>query len=344
MLNERKEKTMPDLQNEPSEKIINIAEKIPKIKFSKGAIKLFVLLILVLYLATGIYIVQPNEQGVIRRFGKFIRLDSPGLHYHLPYPFESAVTPSVTEVKRIEIGFRTVRNGYVDVPEEALMLTGDENIVSAESIVQYRIKNAADYLFNIIEPEQTVKNAAEAALRQVIGSRKIDDALTEGKYEIQEESKILIQELLDSYQSGIVVIAVQLQDVNPPEEVSSAFKDVASAKEDKSKFINEAEGYYNDVIPDARGEAVEITKKAEGYKIERIRKAEGDVAKFNQILAEYKKGKEVTKYRLYIETMESILPKMKKYIMENGDDNSLLKFLPLSEQSIPIAPGKEGVQ
>jgi len=335
---------MPDFQNDTSDKITNITEKLSTIKFGKGIIKLLGLLIIVLYLATGIYIVQPDEQGVIRRFGKFTRMDSPGLNYHLPYPFESAVTPSVTEVKRIEIGFRTVRNGYVDVSEEALMLTGDENIVSAESIVQYRIKNAADYLFNIIEPEQTVRNAAEAALRQVIGSRKIDDALTEGKYEIQEETKLLIQELLDSYQSGIVVIAVQLQDVNPPEEVSAAFKDVASAKEDKSKFINEAEGYYNDVIPDARGEAVEITKKAEGYKIERIRKAEGDVAKFNQILKEYQKGEEVTKYRLYIETMESILPGMKKFIMENSDDGGLLKFLPLNEQSWQDTPEKEVVQ
>ncbi len=332
---------MDNFQNESSEKISNIMEKLPEIKFGRGIIKLLVLLIVVLYLATGIYIVQPDEQGIIRRFGKFARMDSPGLHYHLPYPFESAVTPSVTEVKRIEIGFRTVRNGYTDVSEEALMLTGDENIVRAESIVQYRIKNAGDYLFNIIEPELTVRNAAEAALRQVIGSRKIDDALTEGKYEIQEETKLLIQELLDSYQSGIVVIAVQLQDVNPPEEVSAAFKDVASAKEDKSKFINEAEGYYNDVIPDARGEAVKITKEAEGYKIERIRKAEGDVAKFNQILTEYQKGKDVTKYRLYIETMESILPNMKKYIMDNTDDNSLLKFLPLDEQLIQKTPEKE---
>ena len=322
---------MSNFQDEPTKNIINIAEKIPKIKLGKGIFRLLILLAIVLYLASGVYIVQPNEQGVIKRFGKFARIDSPGLHYHLPYPFESALTPSVTEVKRIEIGFRTVRGGYVEVAEEALMLTGDENIVSAESIVQYRIKNAADYLFNIIEPEQTVRNAAEAALRQVIGSRKIDDALTEGKYEIQEETKVLIQELLDSYQSGIIVIAVQLQDVNPPEEVSAAFKDVASAKEDKSKFINQAEGYRNDIIPNARGEAARIVKEAEGYKIERIRKAEGDVAKFNQVLIEYQNGKDVTKYRLYIETMESILPQMKKYIMQNDENTNMIKFLPLSD-------------
>jgi len=335
---------MPNFDNDSSEKISNIVEKIPKIKFGKGIVKLIILLIAVLYLATGIYIVQPNQQGVIRRFGKFSRLDSSGLHYHLPYPFESAVTPSVTEVKRIEIGFRTVRGGYTDVPKEALMLTGDENIVSAESIVQYKIKNAADYLFNIIEPEQTVRNAAEAALRQVIGSRKIDDALTEGKYEIQEETKLLIQELLDSYQSGILITAVQLQDVNPPEEVSSAFKDVASAKEDKSKFINEAEGYRNDIIPKARGEAAKIIKEAEGYQVERIRKAEGDVAKFNQILSEYQNGKNVTKYRLYIETMEAILPNMNKFIMDSDSNSNLLKFLPLGDQLSQKTPEKEDIQ
>jgi len=331
---------MVDFYNDPTEKIINISEKIPKIKFSKKIGKLLILLIVILYLASGIYIVQPNEQGVIRRFGKFTRIDSPGLHYHLPFPFETAVTPSVTEVKRIEIGFRTARGGYLEVPEEALMLTGDENIVSAESIVQYRIKNAADYLFNIIDPELTVRNAAEAALRQVIGSRKIDDALTEGKYEIQEETKLLIQEILDEYQSGILVIAVQLQDVNPPEEVSAAFKDVASAKEDKSKFINEAEGYRNDVIPKARGEAAKIVKEAEGYKIERVRKAEGDVAKFNQILAEYQNGKEVTRNRLYIETMESVLPHMKKYILEEKENN-ILKILPLNEPYAKDLLGEE---
>lgn len=331
---------MADFYDDPTEKIINIREKIPKIKLSKKIWKLLILLILILYLASGIYIVQPNEQGVIRRFGKFTRIDSPGLHYHLPFPFETAVTPSVTEVKRIEIGFRTARGGYLEVPEEALMLTGDENIVSAESIVQYRIKNAADYLFNIIDPELTVRNAAEAALRQVIGSRKIDDALTEGKYEIQEETKLLIQELLDLYQSGILVTAVQLQDVNPPEEVSAAFKDVASAKEDKSKFINEAEGYRNDVIPKARGEAAKIVKEAEGYKIERIRRAEGDVAKFNQILAEYQNGKEVTRNRLYIETMESVLPHMKKYILEEKENN-ILKILPLNEPFAKDLLGEE---
>jgi len=194
--------------------------------------------------------------------------------------------------------------------------------------VQYKIKDPVSYLFNIILPEQTVKSAAEAALRQVIGERKIDEALTVGKYEIQEETKKALQILLDSYKAGILVVAVQLQDVNPPKEVQAAFKDVASAKEDKSKYINQAQGYKNDVIPKARGEAVKMTKEAEGYKIERIKKAEGDIAKFNSILTEYKKGEYITQARLYLETMEEILPNMNKVIVDLEENQSLINLLP----------------
>jgi membrane protease subunit HflK len=290
-------------------------------------------------------VVAPDEQGVIRRFGKFVRIESPGLNYHLPYPIETVVTPAVTRVKRIEIGFRSIINDqstrYQEIPDEALMLTGDENIVSADAIVQYKIKDPVSYLFNIILPEETVKNAAEATLRQVIGERKIDEALTIGKYEIQEETKKLLQDLLDSYKSGIFVVAVQLQDVNPPKEVQEAFKDVASAKEDKSKYINQAQGYENDLIPKARGEAVKMTKEAEGYKIERIKKAEGDVAKFNNILTEYKKGEYITQARLYLETMEEILPNMNKVIVDLKENQSLINLLPLGDSGILTAPSKE---
>ncbi|MBE3090899.1 MAG: FtsH protease activity modulator HflK [Candidatus Atribacteria bacterium] len=336
---------MPDYDDEEKEKIINLAEKIPKLKFSKKIFGIVLVLVIALYLASGIFVVAPDEQGVIRRFGKFIRIESPGLNYHLPYPIETVVTPAVTRVKRIEIGFRSVINDqsirYQEIPDEALMLTGDENIVSADAIVQYKIKDPVSYLFNIILPEETVKSAAEAALRQVIGERKIDEALTVGKYEIQEETKKLLQDLLDSYKSGIFVVAVQLQDVNPPKEVQEAFKDVASAKEDKSKYINQAQGYENDLIPKARGEAVQITKEAEGYKIERIKKAEGDVAKFNNILTEYKKGEYITQARLYLETMEEILPNMNKVIVDLKENQSLINLLPLGDSSILTAPSKE---
>ncbi len=336
---------MPEYYDESKEKIINLAEKIPQLKFSKGLFGIISVLVIVLYLASGIFVVAPDEQGVVKRFGKFIRIESPGLNYHLPFPIETVLTPAVTQVKRVEIGFRTITFGpparYREIPAEALMLTGDENIVSAEAIVQYKIKDPVNYLFNIILPEQTVRSAAEATLRQVIGERKIDEALTVGKYEIQEETKRLLQELLDSYKAGILIVAVQLQDVNPPKEVQDAFKDVASAKEDKSRYINQAQGYRNDLIPKARGEAVKMTKEAEGYKIERIKKAEGDVAKFNSILIEYKKGESITQARLYLETMEEILPNMNKVIVDLEENQSLINLLPLGDAKILATPSKE---
>ena len=336
---------MSDYYDEEKEKIINLAEKIPKLKFSKNIIGIVLVLVIALYLASGIFVVAPDEQGVVKRFGKFIRIESPGLNYHLPYPIETVLTPAVTQVKRVEIGFRTISFGpparYREIPIEALMLTGDENIVSAEAIVQYKIKDPVNYLFNIILPEQTVRSAAEASLRQVIGERKIDEALTVGKYEIQEETKRLLQILLDSYKAGILIVAVQLQDVNPPKEVQDAFKDVASAKEDKSRYINQAQGYKNDLIPKARGEAVKMTKEAEGYKIERIKKAEGDTAKFNNILTEYKKGEYITQARLYLETMEEILPNMNKVIIGLDENQPLINLLQLGDASILNAPSKE---
>ena len=336
---------MPDYFNDDKEKIINLAGKIPKIQFSNKIFSGFLIIIVLLYLATGIFVVAPDEQGVIRRFGKFTRLESPGLNYHLPFPIETVVTPEVTQVKRLEIGFRTISSGsstrYQEVPNEALMLTGDENIVSADAIVQYKIKDPVSYLFNIILPEQTVKSAAEAALRQVVGERKIDEALTVGKYEIQEETMKLLQSLLDSYEAGILIVAVQLQDVNPPKEVQAAFKDVASAKEDKSRYINQAQGYKNDIIPKARGEAVKMTKEAEAYKIERIKKSEGEIARFNKILEEYKKGKYVTKARIYLETMEGILPNMNKVIVDLDSNQSLVNLLPLGDIPLLNTPSKE---
>ena len=189
---------------------------------------------LALWLFTGVYMVGPDEVGVVRTFGEYTRVAQSGLNYHFPYPIEQVNTPAVTEVKRIEIGFRTLRNGqYRTVEKESLMLTGDENIVDAEMIVQYKIKDPVAYLFKIVEPELTVREAAEASLRTVVGRNKIDETLTTGKFQIQEGTKTQLQLILDKYESGIHVVAVQLQDVSPPKEVIGAFKDVASAKEDK---------------------------------------------------------------------------------------------------------------
>ena len=275
---------------------------------------------LVLWLLTGVYIVGPDEVGVVQTFGKYSRAAQSGLNYHFPYPFETVSTPKVTEVKRIEIGFRTVGNKqYQTVERESLMLTGDENIVDAEMIVQYRIKDPVAYTFNFIEPELTVREASEASLRTVVGRHNIDEALTSGKFMIQEETKKLVQSILDKYSTGILVVAVQLQDVSPPEQVIAAFKDVASAKEDKNRMVNQAEGYRNDVIPKARGEAQARIREAEGYKQARIARAEGDVAKFSAILKEYRKAKGVTETRMYLETVEEVLQNKEKIIVPDGE-------------------------
>ena len=285
---------------------------------------------LIFWLFTGVYTVGPDEVGVVQRFGKYDRTVQSGLNYHMPFPIETVKTPKVTEVKRIEVGFRTVgKNQYRTVERESLMLTGDENIVDAELIVQYKIKEPINYLFNFIGPELTLREAAEASLRTVVGRHNIDEALTSGKLMIQEETKELLQSILDKYETGAQVVAVQLQDVSPPKQVIDAFKDVASAKEDKNRMINEAEGYRNDVIPKARGEAQAMIREAEGFREARIARAEGDVAKFKAILKEYSKAKDVTRERLYLEAMEEILPGIEKYIVPNGEDGNLLNLLNL---------------
>ena len=287
--------------------------------------------ILVVWLLTGVYVVGPDEVGVIRTFGEYTRVTQSGLNWKFPSPIETANTPKVTEVKRIEFGFRSLKNGqYRTVEKESLMLTGDENIVDAEMIVQYKIKDPVQYLFNIVEPELTVREAAEASLRTVVGRNKIDETLTTGKFTIQEETKIQLQNILDKYQSGIHVVAVQLQDVSPPKEVIGAFKDVASAKEDKNRMINQAEGYRNDVIPKARGEAEAMIRDAEGFKESRIKRAEGDATKFTTILKEYKKAKSITEKRLYLETMEKVLPGIEKIIIPDKDSGNMLNLLNLN--------------
>ena len=288
---------------------------------------------LVLWLLTGIYVVGPDEVGVVQTFGKYSRAAQSGLNYHFPYPIETVKTPKVTEVKRIEIGFRSVgKNQYQTVERESLMLTGDENIVDAEMIVQYKIKDPEAYSFNFIKPELTVREASEASLRTVVGRHNIDEALTSGKFMIQEETKELVQSILDKYKTGILVVAVQLQDVSPPQQVIAAFKDVASAKEDKNKMVNQAEGYRNDIIPKARGEAQSMIREAEGYKKARIARAEGDVAKFSAVLKEYRKAKGVTETRMYLETMEEILPKIQKIIIPDAKSGNLINLLNLKPQ------------
>jgi membrane protease subunit HflK len=297
-----------------------------------GRIALYLLgLALLIWMATGVYIVEPNQVGVILRFGKLNRVTEPGLNYHLPYPLESLQKPKVTEVQRVEIGFRTIPKSqparYQSVPEESLMLTGDENIVDLDLIVQFKIKDAKAYLFKVRDVIRTVRSASEAALRQALGNHLIDEALTDRKFEIQNEIKENLQVILDRYNTGVLVLAVQLQDVHPPEPVIAAFKDVASALEDKNKFINEAQGYQNDLIPRTRGRAEQKLRQAESYRQQRILRSQGEADRFIKVLAEYQRAPAVTEKRLYLETMEKVLPRVRKYIAKVKDGGGLIPLL-----------------
>ncbi len=289
----------------------------------------------VIWFASGSYIVGPDQRGIILRFGKHVATTDPGFHWHWPYPLEAVLRPKVTEVQRVEIGFRTIDPGpparYADVASESLMLTGDENIIDIDLVVQYRIADPTKYLFSVRHLSDTVKSASEAALREVIGHRHIDEALTIGKLDIQEETKALLQSILNTYEAGLQVVAVQLQEVQPPKQVIDAFKDVASAREDKIRFINEAEGYRSAIIPEVRGKVETIVREAEGYREEKIRRAQGETQRFLQVLREYQQAKEITKKRLLLETLEEVLPQMDKIILEERAGTNVLPILPLGK-------------
>jgi len=291
--------------------------------------------ILGLWLLSGIYIVNPAEEAVVLRFGTAVEVSQPGIHYHLPAPIESVAIEQTKEVKRIEIGFRTVSLDpsprYQRVPREALMLTGDENIVAVELIIQYRILDIESYLFQISDMAHAVRSVSEAALRQVVGRHTIDEALTEGKLQIQEEIQAQIQEIFDLYESGLRVDQVKLQTVSVPQQVDHAFKDVASAREDRERLRNEAEAYRNDVIPRARGEVQQMLREADGYKVERTKRAQGDADRFLAVLKEYRNAEKVTEARLYLETMEKVLPNVKKYIIDVKQGGNLLNVLQLQQ-------------
>ena len=287
--------------------------------FNIGGLAILLLVVGAWFVLSAFYVVGPDEEGVVRRFGKWVRTEPSGLHFKFPYPIEKVDLPKVTQVQEISVG---------RILKEAKMLTGDENILLVEVRVQYKIKDAAQYLFNVRNVEELIKDATESALRQTIGSHPIDDPLTEKKAEIMDEIQLLLQQMLDDYKCGIDIRQVQLQDVNPPQEVDFAFKDVQSAKEEKEQLINEALGYQNDVIPKARGGAEKLIREAEAYHEERIKRAEGDASKFLSVLAEYRKAKNVTEKRLYLETMEQILPGIEKVILDEKAGN-LLNVLPL---------------
>ena len=303
----------------------NILNNIRKyIPLPKNKFFFFIIVILVfigLWGSSGIFTVQPGEQAALRLFGKFNSISGPGLHWFFPAPIGQKDIVATATIRRLELGFR----GDKIVPDEALMITGDENIVDAQLLVQFDIKDLKHFLFMAIDPSgKTMMDVAETSLRQVVGSKPIDDVLTTEKEAVQSETKILMQSLLDSYNSGIRVREVKLQNVQPPSQVQDAFDDVVRAREDKAKIINLADAYREDILPKARGYAAKVIQDAKAYEAVRIAESKGEADKFNSILKEYNLQKETTESRLYLETIERVLPKLKQIII--GDPNKIYIF------------------
>ena len=290
-----------------------------------------ILILIILWLLSGFYKVNANEQGVVLRFGEWVRTTLPGLHYHLPYPIERAKTPKVTKVNKTEIGFRELNATQRMLLEESLMLTGDENIVDINFSVFWVINDAGKYLFKLRNPDASVKSISESVMREVIGNTPIADALAERRQEIELLSLEKIQNVLDKYESGIKVTQLQLQKVDPPDQVIDSFRDVQRARADKEKVINEGIAYKNDIIPRARGESEQIIQKAEAYKREVVARSEGDAQRFESVLKSYKNNEDVTKKRIYLETLEGIFQNATKVIIDTKQGSGVLPYLPLPE-------------
>lgn len=292
--------------------------------------------------------VNPDELGVVMRFGQYVRQEPPGLHTRLPYPIEEIRLPKVERQNITEIGMRTsglgrsVGVGARDVREESLMLTGDENIVDIDFVVFWRIKDAQQYLFNIANPENTVKEVAESAMREIVGQSNIAPLLTEARQKAEQDVFKLMQTILDGYKSGIRVDQVQLQKVDPPSEVIDAFRDVQAARADKERLQNEAYSYANRVIPEARGEAERILQQAEGYKQQAVAEATGQSSRFVKVYDEYKKAPEVTRKRLFLETMERVMGGTDKIIIDSKSGSGVVPYLPLNELQNPKKPTQGG--
>ncbi|MEC7511741.1 MAG: FtsH protease activity modulator HflK, partial [Pseudomonadota bacterium] len=288
---------------------------------------------------SGFYRVQADEQGVVLRFGKFLTQTSPGLNYHLPWPIETAITPKVTTVNRVDIGMRGSledRRGSNavtrDVPEESLMLTGDENIVDVDFSVFWVITNAPDFLFNIQNPTGTVKAVAESTMREIIGQNDIQPILTEQRQKNEEQVKALMQQTLDSYGAGIGITQVKMQKVDPPAAVIDAFRDVQAARADQERARNEANSYANRVVPEAQGEAVRIRREAEAYRAQTVAEADGEATRFASIYDEYRNARGVTRQRMFLETLERVLGNTNKVIIDQeGGGSGVVPYLPLDQ-------------
>jgi len=300
-------------------------------KAAKGSFKYFVILAVLLWLLSGIYIVDPAEKGVVLRFGAYQNTTSQGPHWRIPYPFESVYKVNVEQIRATEIGFRNIQNSSYSgaVSSESLMLTKDENMVDVKLAVQYKIADAKAYLFNVFNPELTLSHVVQSVIRQVVGDNTMDHVLTTGREQVAQKVKDASQGLLNEYNTGLLITAVTMQDAQPPIQVKAAFDDVVKAREDEQRYINEAKAYANDIVPKARGASQRIMAEAEAYKSQVVSKSEGEAYRFTQILTEYLKAPVVTKERLYRETLEEVLGSTSKVIVDSNS-NSLM-YLPIDQ-------------
>lgn len=300
---------------------------------------LLVFFVFMFFVMTSFYSVEQDEVGVIRRFGKYYQTTAPGLHWKLPFNIDNLAKVKVTRVFKEEFGFRTISPGVQTrystdrYDDESLMLTGDLNVLDVTWIVQFRVKDPEDLLFNVRSPQATVRDIAESVMRQVVGDSSVSEALTTRKSEIAIEVQNKIQTILDGYKTGIQVEKVELQDVNPPDQVKASFNEVNEAEQEREKVINQAWEQYNKLIPKERGEAEKTIREAEGYALARVKKAEGDAIKFLDVWKNYKEAKEVTRRRLYLEALEEVIPRAGKVYIFEPQANNVLPLLNLSERS-----------
>ena len=339
----------PDLEDFVRRAQDRLQALLPGGHFSSLGVAIVIALAVAVWALSGLFRVESEELGIVLRFGKYVRDAQPGLNYHLPYPIETVLLPKALRVSTLSIGMRvdeSRRSGtFRDVPEESLMLTGDENIVDVDFTVLWRIKpkGAADYLFNIQNPEGTVKAVAESAMREVIGKSNIQPILTGARTTTEASVQELMQKTLDSYGSGILIQQVQMQKVDPPAQVIDAFRDVQAARADLERLQNEAQTYANSVVPDARGRASQILQAAQGYKEQAVAEAKGQTARFLKVYDEYRKAPDVTRERIYLETMEHVLGPADKVVIDPGATSAsgVVPYLPLGDFPKRPAPAAQ---
>jgi membrane protease subunit HflK len=317
-----------------------VRKRLPSEGWTIGTIAVLVAGVIGLWLLTGLYFVSTHEQGVVLRFGKFQALTGPGPNYHLPWPIETVELPEVTTTHQINIGYQQVGEGdeahNEDVPGESLMLTGDENIVDVNFTVYWVINNAADYLFNVEKPDDAIKAVAESAMREVVGQNQIGPILTEDRGPVENQVRELMQKTLSSYHIGVTITGVKMQNVDTPDQVRDAYRDVQAARADQERMRNEAEAYANKIIPEARGNAAQIVQQAEAYRQKAIAEAAGEARKFSSVLAEYRKAPDVTRKRMYLETMSQVYAGVNKVIVDQNAAKNIIPYLP--PQTLGKAP------